>query len=293
MRGGEIGIIFQEPMTSLNPLHTIERQVGEVLKVHRGLHETAARARSAGAARAGRHPRRGEPARRLSAPAFRRPAPARDDRHGAGQRARPVDRRRADDGARRDRAGADPEAARRPAEADRHGDAVHHPRPRHRAPLRNPGLRDDRRPHRRAGTDRGHLRQSAARLYPPSAGGRAEGRPAAPGRAGAGGDGGRQAEGVVPDQARLPAQDHRPHQGGGRHRRDGQARTDAGRGRRIGFRQDDARPGADAADLVGGAHRLPRPGDRRAQLQGRCGRCGAPCRSSSRTPTARSARACR
>ena len=46
VRGNDIGIIFQEPMTSLNPLHTIERQVGEVLKVHRGLRETAARART-------------------------------------------------------------------------------------------------------------------------------------------------------------------------------------------------------------------------------------------------------
>ncbi len=46
VRGGEIGIIFQEPMTSLNPLHTIERQVSEVLKVHRGLPDTAARART-------------------------------------------------------------------------------------------------------------------------------------------------------------------------------------------------------------------------------------------------------
>ena len=46
VRGGEIGIIFQEPMTSLNPLHTIERQVGEVMKVHRGLSETAAKART-------------------------------------------------------------------------------------------------------------------------------------------------------------------------------------------------------------------------------------------------------
>ena len=46
VRGNDIGIVFQEPMTSLNPLHTIERQVGEVLKVHRGLHETAARART-------------------------------------------------------------------------------------------------------------------------------------------------------------------------------------------------------------------------------------------------------
>jgi microcin C transport system ATP-binding protein len=44
VRGGEIGIIFQEPMTSLNPLHTVERQVAEVMRVHRGLSETAAKA---------------------------------------------------------------------------------------------------------------------------------------------------------------------------------------------------------------------------------------------------------
>ncbi|WP_152044541.1 ABC transporter ATP-binding protein [Aureimonas psammosilenae] len=37
VRGNKISMIFQEPMTSLNPLHTIERQVGEILKVHRGL----------------------------------------------------------------------------------------------------------------------------------------------------------------------------------------------------------------------------------------------------------------
>ena len=37
IRGNKIGIIFQEPMTSLNPLHSIERQVGEVLRVHKGL----------------------------------------------------------------------------------------------------------------------------------------------------------------------------------------------------------------------------------------------------------------
>ena len=46
VRGNDIGIVFQEPMTSLNPLHTIERQIGEVLKIHRGLGETAARART-------------------------------------------------------------------------------------------------------------------------------------------------------------------------------------------------------------------------------------------------------
>jgi len=38
-------MIFQEPMTSLNPLHSIERQVGEMLKLHRGLSGAAVRAR--------------------------------------------------------------------------------------------------------------------------------------------------------------------------------------------------------------------------------------------------------
>ncbi len=36
VRGRDVTMIFQEPMTSLNPLHTIERQVGEVLRIHQG-----------------------------------------------------------------------------------------------------------------------------------------------------------------------------------------------------------------------------------------------------------------
>jgi microcin C transport system ATP-binding protein len=46
VRGDDITIIFQEPMTSLNPLHTIEKQIGEILLLHRGLAGTAARART-------------------------------------------------------------------------------------------------------------------------------------------------------------------------------------------------------------------------------------------------------
>ena len=46
IRGARISIIFQEPMTSLNPLHTIERQVGEILRLHRGLDAAAARTRT-------------------------------------------------------------------------------------------------------------------------------------------------------------------------------------------------------------------------------------------------------
>ena len=46
VRGNNISMIFQEPMTSLNPLHSIERQICEVLKLHRGLSDTASRARA-------------------------------------------------------------------------------------------------------------------------------------------------------------------------------------------------------------------------------------------------------
>src|SRR5499427_8674716 len=46
VRGNDITIIFQEPMTSLNPLHPIEKQIGEILLLHRGLTGQAARART-------------------------------------------------------------------------------------------------------------------------------------------------------------------------------------------------------------------------------------------------------
>ncbi len=46
VRGNGISMIFQEPMSSLNPLHTVERQVSEALIVHRGMSRAAARART-------------------------------------------------------------------------------------------------------------------------------------------------------------------------------------------------------------------------------------------------------
>ncbi|WP_417688531.1 ABC transporter ATP-binding protein [Roseibium sp.] len=45
VRGNEISMIFQEPMTSLNPLHTVEKQIAEILKIHRGMSDTKARER--------------------------------------------------------------------------------------------------------------------------------------------------------------------------------------------------------------------------------------------------------
>ena len=46
IRGDRVAMVFQEPMTSLNPLHSVERQVSETLTLHKGLDAKAARARA-------------------------------------------------------------------------------------------------------------------------------------------------------------------------------------------------------------------------------------------------------
>lgn len=46
IRGDRVGMIFQEPMTSLNPLHTIEKQINEVLLLHKGLSKSEAKERT-------------------------------------------------------------------------------------------------------------------------------------------------------------------------------------------------------------------------------------------------------
>jgi microcin C transport system ATP-binding protein len=45
VRGNDITMIFQEPMTSLNPLHTVAQQIGEVLEIHQGMSGAARRKR--------------------------------------------------------------------------------------------------------------------------------------------------------------------------------------------------------------------------------------------------------
>ena len=70
LRGNRVAMVFQEPMTSLNPLHSIEKQLCETLILHRGLSRVEARDRAMELARVGRPPGcRGAP-RRLAASAF-------------------------------------------------------------------------------------------------------------------------------------------------------------------------------------------------------------------------------
>jgi microcin C transport system ATP-binding protein len=45
IRGSQIGMIFQEPQSALNPLHTIERQIGETLRLHQNMSKSQARER--------------------------------------------------------------------------------------------------------------------------------------------------------------------------------------------------------------------------------------------------------
>src|SRR5689334_6022203 len=46
VRGNRIAMVFQEPMTSLNPLHTLDKQIAEVLLIHKHMSAAAARART-------------------------------------------------------------------------------------------------------------------------------------------------------------------------------------------------------------------------------------------------------
>ena len=108
IRGNEIGMIFQEPMSSLNPLLTVGEQIAEVVRLHRGLGRAAARRHAIEMLARVNIPDPERRARRVSASPVRRHAPARDDRHGAGLPSGAADRRRTDHGAGRNDPGADP-----------------------------------------------------------------------------------------------------------------------------------------------------------------------------------------
>ena len=80
LRGGKVAMIFQEPMTALDPVYTVGQQMGEAVRRHTRCRRAAARIR---APRTGAHPLARAPARRLSARAVGRLAPARERKYKA------------------------------------------------------------------------------------------------------------------------------------------------------------------------------------------------------------------
>ena len=149
LRGKEIGFIFQDPLTSLNPTLTIGYQIAEAIREHMGLSEKAAKDRVVELLSKVGIPRATRPPERLPVPVLGRHAPARDDRDRAVVRPEADPRRRADDGARRHDPGPDPGAHRDALGRVRDGRPVDHPRPRHRRRDVRPRQRDVCRPDRR------------------------------------------------------------------------------------------------------------------------------------------------
>ena len=113
LRGDRMAMIFQEPMTSLNPAYTIGNQLEEAMLRHRKVSDGGGARPGCLPAGKSRHHRRAQPARTISPSAFRRPAPARHDRHEPDVRAGAHPGRRTDHGARRDHPGANPASAGR------------------------------------------------------------------------------------------------------------------------------------------------------------------------------------
>ena len=83
IRGRELAMVFQDPMSSLNPVFTVGHQIVEVLTEHGDMARGDARTRARRAARARRHPVARAAVEGLPARALGRDATARDDRHRA------------------------------------------------------------------------------------------------------------------------------------------------------------------------------------------------------------------
>ena len=197
VRGNRISIIFQEPMTSLNPLHTIEKQIGETLLLHQGLTGEAAQARTLELLTQVGIP---DPASRLKSYPHQLSGGQRQRVMIAMALANEPDLLIADEPTTALDVTVQAQILTLLKELQQrlgHVDAVHHPRPRHRAQARRHRLRDEGRQDRRAGAGRGRVHGAAASLHQGAAGGRAEARSraAAAGRAGRGRGQGSEASG--------------------------------------------------------------------------------------------------
>ena len=118
LRGDRVSMVFQDPMTSFNPVYRLGRQIAEAMRAHGDVSKAEGARPGDRAVRGGRHPQRRAPGRRLPARILRRDATAGDDRDGAGAGTGAADRRRADDRARRDDPGPDPATCSRTSTAN-------------------------------------------------------------------------------------------------------------------------------------------------------------------------------
>ena len=82
LRGDAVAMVFQEPMTSLNPVMTVGDQIAETVRIHQGAPEGTGGGKGHGDAGTRAHPRSAPSRQRISASFLRRHAPAGDDRDG-------------------------------------------------------------------------------------------------------------------------------------------------------------------------------------------------------------------
>ena len=165
VRGGRISMIFQEPMTSLNPVFTVGWQIMEAIRLHQHVGRAEAQERAIANAVQSADSRTPAAGRRLSAPVFGWDAATGDDRHGAGLFAAAADRRRTDHGARRDDSGPNPRPAAGLAGGSRHVDPDDHARSGYRGRNGRRRGRDVRLESRRTGSRGRSVRSSVASLH--------------------------------------------------------------------------------------------------------------------------------
>jgi microcin C transport system ATP-binding protein len=178
VRGNDITMIFQEPMTSLNPLQTVEKQISEILHLHQQIRPDEARHQVLDLLdQVGIR----EPRKRLASYPHQLSGGQRQRVMIAMALANRPELLIADEPTTALDVTVQAqilELLRRAEDRARDGHAVHHPRLGHRAQVRRPGLRDDRWQDRGNRTDSGNLRQSAACLHQAPARRRTQGRAA-------------------------------------------------------------------------------------------------------------------
>jgi microcin C transport system ATP-binding protein len=216
VRGNDITMIFQEPMTSLNPLQTVEKQISEILHLHQQIRPDEARRQVLDLLdQVGIR----EPRKRLASYPHQLSGGQRQRVMIAMALANRPELLIADEPTTALDVTVQAqilELLRRAEDRARDGHAVHHPRPGHRAQVRRPGLRDDRWQDRRNRTDSGNLRQSAACLHQAPARRRTQGRAAQAQAIRARGDAGPRHQGLVSGQAGVSQAYRGSRQGGGR-----------------------------------------------------------------------------